>query len=169
MRIPSTNTLLLSTTSTYIEPLLKSTVISHQHHLNSRTIYHLLTKHCPTGTGSDSLPQWYLQLIAPAISTPFSIIFNNCINNSFFHHNGSPASSIQSQKLNILHHPMNFVPYQSPPSYHDFLKNSLSSNTFTHVSIIPQSNPILLTNLHFAQQGHPHQQLYTSPLSSLRY
>ena len=75
----------MSTTTTYIEPLLKSTVINHpQHHLNSRTIYHLVTKHCPTGTGSDGLPQWYHQLIAPAISTPLSIIFNNCINNSFF-------------------------------------------------------------------------------------
>ena len=86
----------MSTTTTYVEPLLKSTVISHQHHLNSRTIYHLLTKHCPTGTGSDGLPQWYLQLIAPAISTPLSIIFNNCINDSFF-----PTI------MEVQHHPSN--------------------------------------------------------------
>ena len=73
-----------STDNSYTKPPLKHTTISNEHHLNSMTIYYLLTKHCPTGTGSDGLPPWYLQLIAPVISKPLSTIYNKCINYSFF-------------------------------------------------------------------------------------
>ena len=145
----------MSTTTTYDEPLLKSTVISYQHHLNSRTIYHLLTKNCPAGTGSDGLPQWYLQLIAPAISTPLSIIFNNCINQSYFPSQWKSSIIHPIPKTKHPTSPNEFRPISVTPILSRLLEKFIVKQHICSCFNHPSVSPNLTDQFAFCPTGSP--------------
>ena len=74
--------------SNYIELTHKLSAPHKINYITSSTVYYILNKSCPKGTGSDGLPGWFLKLISPAICEPLSTIYNNCIKQAFFRLSG---------------------------------------------------------------------------------
>ena len=74
----------ISNSSKYIEPTHKLPAPHIINYITASTVYYILNKSCPKGTGSDGLPGWFLKLISPAICEPLSTIYNNCIKQAFF-------------------------------------------------------------------------------------
>ena len=78
----------ISNSSNYIEPTHKLSEPHNINYITFSTVYYILNKSCPKGTGSDGLPGWFLKLISPAICEPLSTIYNNCIKQAFFRLSG---------------------------------------------------------------------------------
>ena len=74
----------ISNSSNYIEPTHKLLAPNNINYITSSTVYYILNKSCPKGTGSDGLPGWFLKLISPEICEPLLTIYNNCIKQEFF-------------------------------------------------------------------------------------
>ena len=69
----------ISNSSNYIEPTHKLSAQQNINYITSSTVYYILNKSCPKGTGSDGFPGWFLKLMFLAICEPLSTIYNNCI------------------------------------------------------------------------------------------
>ena len=74
----------ISYSSNYIEPTHKLSAPHNINYITSSTVYYILNKSCPKGTGSDGLPDWFLKLISSEICEPLSTIYKKCIKQAFF-------------------------------------------------------------------------------------
>ena len=105
----------ISNSSNYIEPTHKLSAPHIINYIKSSTVYYILNKSCPKGTGSHGLPGCFLKLISPSICEPLLTIYNNCIKQAFF-----PA-----QWKNSIIHPIKKI------------NNPTQTNQYRPISITP--------------------------------
>ena len=60
----------ISNSSNYIKPTHKLSAPHNINYITSSTVYYILNKSFPKGTGSDGLPGWFLKVISTAICEP---------------------------------------------------------------------------------------------------
>ena len=55
----------------------------HEDFVSECTVFQMLDQLCPTSTGLDRLPAWFLKLGAPLFSKPIAYLFNLSVNERF--------------------------------------------------------------------------------------
>jgi len=68
----------ISTDSSYITPAVKCTVSNRTDsaHISERRVFKALDTLCPTATGLDNIPSWFLRIGAPVFAAPLADILN---------------------------------------------------------------------------------------------
>ena len=96
----------ISNSSNYIEPTHELSAPHNINYITSSTVYYILVKSYPKGTGSYGHSNWFLKLISPEICEPLSTIYNKCIKQAFF-----PA-----QLKNSIIHPIKKINNPTQPN-----------------------------------------------------